>query len=119
MIKNVLIPESVGSYYIFPKRSLGFDVGKTHVRVTQLLLKGSNCIVERWFEQPIQPGAPANYNERATQTVQALLKMVDSYDAVHTLLPSSLVIFKDLKMPFFFGQRQKFVLFFCATKLEV
>ncbi len=100
MIKNVLIPESIGSYYIFSKRILGFDVGKTHIRVTQLVLKGNKRVVERWLEQPLQPGSPANYNERATQAIQAILKMVDPYDGVHTLLPSSLVVFKDLDMPF-------------------
>jgi type IV pilus assembly protein PilM len=112
MIKNVLIPESIGSYYIFSKRILGFDVGKTHVRVTQLLLKGNNCIVERWFEQAIQPGTPANYTERAAQAIQAVLKMVDPYDAVHTLIPSSLVIFKDLKMPFSAYNKIKMVIDF-------
>lgn len=100
MIKNVLIPENIGSYYIFSKRIIGFDLGKTHIRVVQLKLTGTKCIVERWFEQALPAGSANTYDERATQTIQALLKMVDPYDAIHTLIPSSLVIFKNLKMPF-------------------
>lgn len=100
MIKNVLIPESIGSYYLFPKRIIGFDLGKTHIRATQVVLKGRTCTIERWFEQALPTGPATNYEERASQAIQSVLNNADSYDAIHTILPSSLVIFKEIKLPF-------------------
>lgn len=100
MIKNVLIPENIGHYYLFSKRIIGFDIGKTQIRATQLKLTGNTYSIERWFEQPIPSGPGNNYDERVTQTIHTILEMADHYDAIHTLLPSSLVILKELKMPF-------------------
>src|SRR5579872_1443288 len=100
MIKNLFIPEKIGTHYLFPKRIVGIDVGKTHVNATQLYLKGKQITVEKLIEIPLETGNGSSYEERASAAIKTALAQVDRYDALHTSLPSSLVVFKELKLPF-------------------
>ena len=63
MIKNVFIPEKIGSYYLFPKRIIGFDVGKTNVHACQLYMYGNKITIEKCLEERIAPGENADYPE--------------------------------------------------------
>lgn len=100
MIKNIFIPEKIGSYYIFSKRILGIDIGKTHVNGTQLYLKGKNIVLEKFIEIPLEAGNGNNYAERVGTALKILMAQVDRYDEIHTALSSSLIITKELRLPF-------------------
>ena len=102
MIKNIFIPEKLGAKYIFPTRIVGFDVGKTHVTAVQLLLKGTSATIEKMIDVPLESNS-ASYEERASKAIAAILGQVDHYDQLHTSA-SSVVIFKELKLPFSFSQ---------------
>lgn len=100
MIKNIFIPEKIGSHYIFSKRIVGIDVGKTHVNATQIHLKGKQILIEKFVQIPLENDAGNNYTERASTAIKQALQQVDRYDELHTALSSSVVIFKELKLPF-------------------
>ncbi len=100
MIKNLFLPESVKGYYLFPVRILGFDVGKTTIKVTQISCKGREIIVEKCLEEPIQASNVLDYPERAAATIKVLLAQTQPYDAIISAMPSSQAIFKELKVPF-------------------
>lgn len=100
MIKELFLPDKIKSYYLFAKRIIGFDIGKNHISVTQVLLKGKNIVIEKFIEEKLEAGQGNNNHERIVATIKKIMTQVDSYDAVHTSLSSSVVIFKELKLPF-------------------
>lgn len=99
MIKNIFIPEQIGSHYIFPKRILGFDIGKIHVSALQILLKGTTITIEKCITVPLEANT-VPYEERVSKALMEILQQVDAYDAIHSSISSSLVVFKELKLPF-------------------
>ncbi|HEB41529.1 MAG TPA: hypothetical protein ENI08_00735, partial [Candidatus Dependentiae bacterium] len=100
MIKDIFIPEKIGNYYIFPKRVIGFDVGKTHVNATQVYLKGDTITIEKFVEEKLEAGNNNNYAERVAQALKNVLASVDHYNALYSAIASSSVIFREIKLPF-------------------
>lgn len=100
MIKNVFLPERIGIYFLFTKRVIGIDIGKTHINAAKIRLQGKTATIEQTYEEKIETGSPATYNERAVKALKAIFARVGRYDKVHTALSSSSVIFKHLSLPF-------------------
>ena len=109
MIKNVLIPEKIGNYYLFAKRIVGFHVDASEVTATQVYLKGSVATVEKVFKESIGLNEELSYEEKVAQVVKNILGKVGKYDVVYTAMPSSQVIFKNLKLPFLNYEKIKMV----------
>lgn len=100
MIKNIFIPEQFGTHYIFPKRIVGIDIGRTQVHATQLYLKGTAITVEKNIATPLEVNTGNNFQERASNGIAITLKQLDTFDELRSAFPSSLAIFKELKLPF-------------------
>jgi Tfp pilus assembly PilM family ATPase len=100
MIKNIFIPEKIGDRYLFSKRIIGFDIGKTHINATQLYLNGTHVTLEKFIEIPLELGTVTNYPERVGNAIKLVMLQVDRYDEIRTSLSSSLVVFKEIKLPF-------------------
>ncbi len=100
MIKNIFLPEKIGAYYLFSKRIVGLDIGKTSVNATQLRLSGNTITIEKSVEEKIESGPPATYNQRVQTTIKTIIQKLDTFDELYTSIPSNLVIFKELKLPF-------------------
>jgi len=47
MIRGVIFPEKIGSYYLFSKRIIGIEISKESVTATKTVLKGRVCIIEK------------------------------------------------------------------------
>lgn len=109
MIQDIFLPEEIRGYYLFAKRIVGLDIGKTHIGITQLFLKGRSIIVEKYLEEQIEVGPATTYVERAIKALQQLSPQLDPYDAVHVALSSSVAIFKELKLPFITHDKIKMV----------
>lgn len=109
-IKNVLIPEKIGSYYLLPQRVIGFDINKTSIHATQLLLNGKKIVLEKFIDQPLELESTAPYAERVAKTIQTILSHTDPYDAIRSSLPSSMAIFKELTLPFIDPEKISMVL---------
>lgn len=100
LINDVLIPKKIGSYYLISQRILGFDIGKTSIHVTQLLLHGNKVTLEKFIDQPLELESTNAYSERVAKTIATILSKVDRYDAIRTSISSSMAIFKELTLPF-------------------
>lgn len=112
MIKNIFIPEHIGDYYIFAKRILSFDINKTQVHATQVHLHGNKIRIEKFIEEKIEPGNPTTYEERTTNAIKRVVAQADSYDAVYAALNSSVVVFKEIRLPFLEYEKIKLVINF-------
>lgn len=100
MIKNLFLPESIKGHYLFPVRVIGFDIGKTSIKATQLVCKGTQAVIEKFFEEPVQVSEQADYQEQASGAIKIILDQAGSYDHIVCALPSGQAIFKELKLPF-------------------
>ncbi len=109
MIKNILLPEKIGSYFFFPQRILGFYIGKTMVTAAQVYCKGSQRTIEKTFTALIPP-EPAEFQPWVSAAVTQILSQADKYDAVYSSFPSSMAFFKELTVPF--TSREKIALIY-------
>jgi len=100
MIRNLFLPEQIKGYYLFTTRTIGFDIGKTTIKAAQVLCKGKQIVVEKFFEEPIQATEQTDYQDRAAAAIKLILEQAGSYDHIVCALPSSQAIFKEIKVPF-------------------
>ncbi|MCX5922788.1 MAG: pilus assembly protein PilM [Candidatus Dependentiae bacterium] len=110
MIKEIFLPNTINGYYLFPVRIVGFDVGKTHISATQIYMTGKKTIIEKYLETPLDQGSASNYAERVSNALKTIMLQLDTCDRVHTAISSSVVIFKELRLPFLNYEKIKMVL---------
>jgi type IV pilus assembly protein PilM len=112
MIKDVFIPEKIGSYYVISKRIVGIDIGTTHISATIIRMNGSQVTIEQCIQHALIPGSPTQYTERVQETLRTLSAQLPKCDEVRTCLSSSSVIFKKLKLPFITEEKIKLVIYY-------
>jgi hypothetical protein len=100
MIKNIFLPDKIGGYTVFAKRVVGLEIGKTVIHATQIYAKGRNTLVEKCVEEEITTGPLATTTDRTVQALKKIAAQLDSGAELHTTLSSSLVIFKEIRLPF-------------------
>ncbi|MFC1842436.1 pilus assembly protein PilM [Candidatus Dependentiae bacterium] len=100
MIKNILVPERLGNYYLFPKRVVGFDIDKTRVTATQIYLSGKNVTIERCIDEGLEAGSELTHDEKVVNAIKKIVNSLDKFDEVYVSLSSAHVIFKSLRLPF-------------------
>ncbi len=107
MLKNILIPERIGSYYTFKRRIIGFDIQNSVITATQLSIAGRHVTIERIIEEHIEEESPfdTTHRQRIISTLNRMSKRLDKAQIINCALPSSLVTFKELAFPFLDAQK--------------
>ena len=100
MIKNIFIPETIGSYYIFSQRIIGIDITKTAIYATRVKAHGHKRTIEQLIEQPLSTQAQLSHEERVSQALGELAQKLGRYNKLYAALSSSLIVFKELSVPF-------------------
>jgi len=101
LIKDIFLPEKIGTYYLFSKYIVGVVIGKTTIIATKTRLQGNNTTIELIIEEKIEFLAPEETEvERASRSLKNVFSKIGSYDEVHAVISSSLVVFKEIKLPF-------------------
>lgn len=98
-VLTIFLPEKIGTYYALPKRVLGIDITKTNIYATQVHCAGNTIVLEKFVSHHLDAAIPA-YADRVAQGLKTIFPQFDSYDELHSSLNSSLVIFKELTLPF-------------------
>lgn len=112
MIKNIVLPEKVGSYYLFSKRIVGIDIGKADISATVVRAAGSSFTIEQTIEIGLEPNNGNDNTERTVATLKQIMTNVGKVQEVRTALPSSVVVFKELKLPFISHEKIKLIVNF-------
>ena len=100
MITDIFIPEKIGTNYLLPKRIMGFDVTKTHVYASQVYLSGTIITLEKFYQEQIDPDITRPYTERVSEAIRAVMDQAPACDAIRSSISSTLVVFKELTLPF-------------------
>lgn len=109
VIKNLFLPEKIGSYYIFPKHIVGLDINKHVVHAAYVYVQGKKITIKDCLEELIEPGTQESYSARVSAAVTRILNNIPKYDAVHSSMSSSVAIFKTLVLPFTTYEKIKMV----------
>lgn len=99
MIKNIFIPEKIGTNLLFGKRIIGVDIQKTHIIAAVLWAKGTTQKVENYLQVPIENSDDQGTVDPRTTALIHLKKMVGK-GAFHTSVSSSFIMYKELVFPF-------------------
>lgn len=99
MIQDVFLPEKIGNYFLFTQRIVGIDITKTHIHASLIVAKGSQISIAKFISESLN-GEQQTQEERVIAMLPKVLETIGSKHQIHTALPSSVVVFKELRLPF-------------------
>ena len=99
-IKDIFLPEKIKSYYLFSKIVVGIEINKTKITATKTRINGTTSTIETIIEEAIPEEVSQEGIEPTTPALTAIFSKIGTYDEMHTVLASSIVVFKELKLPF-------------------
>ncbi len=99
MIQDIFLPEKIGNYYIFSQKVVGIDITKSHIHATLVKIQGTTTTIEKQVSEPLT-GDPQNYTERVKATLPTVMQTMGKATHIRTNIPSSQVVFKELRIPF-------------------
>jgi type IV pilus assembly protein PilM len=100
MIKEIFLPEKTKTRRLISKRIVGLSIQELYVSATQVYATPRTTSIERLHEEPLAPGAPSTYQERVSLAIKATLSKLSRYDQIIVSIPSTIVTFKELTLPF-------------------
>src|SRR5271156_2896565 len=95
-IKDILLPEKIKSYYLFSKTVVGIEINKTNIVATKTRIAGNTSTIETVIEEKIVEEVSEENLEKTSPTLQSIFSKIGKYDEIHSILPSSIVVFKEL-----------------------
>lgn len=99
MIKNIIIPQNIGSYYIFPKHILAIDIGRFDINAAICIAKGYDRTIVQLINEKIENNNNLSYEQRTINALKELKSKLKPYDSLNANIASSNVIFKELNLP--------------------
>jgi len=100
LIQDIFLPEKIKSYYLFSKVIVGIEINRTNIIATKTKISGYTSTIELIIEEKISEEVSEENFERTSPALTSIFSKIGNYDEIHTILPSSMVVFKELKLPF-------------------
>ncbi|MBP6869413.1 pilus assembly protein PilM [Candidatus Babeliales bacterium] len=101
MIQDIFVPSKIGSYYIFHKRVVGFEITSSAVQASLIYFSKNKVVLENSMSIALQDQNPTSI----INAIKKIATTIGAYDEVVTSLTSSAVIFKELTLPFIGRQK--------------
>lgn len=105
MIQDIFVPSKIGSYYIFPKRVLSFEVTTSFVQASLIFFSKTNIMIENSIKISLQD----NNHAAIINAIKKISTTIGKYDEIVTSLPSSALVFKELVLPFIGREKIKMI----------
>lgn len=109
MIKNIFIPEKIGSFYIFTERTVGIEITATEILAVLVVAHGTRRRIEQVVKQAINQDPVIDHTERVSEALKAVFAKIGSYTQLVACIPSESVIFKELSVPLMSEQKIKMI----------
>lgn len=100
MIKEIFLPEKTKTRRLISQRIIGISIQETAISAAQINATPRITNIEKLHEEPIPPGAPGSYNDRVSQAIKVVVSKFSKYDQIRASIPSAIVTFKELTLPF-------------------
>lgn len=98
-LQHLFLPDRIGTYYLIRKKIVGIHVTQKMAYATVMLAEGRTLTLSKTYSQAISQ-EKGNLPEKTSEALTELIKKVGSYDSLITTLPSSYVMFKEMRFPF-------------------
>lgn len=96
MMQDIFVPSKIGSYYVFHKRVLGFEITTSSVQASLIYFSKSKVLIENSMSIALQDQSTVSI----INAIKKITTTIGKYNEVVTSLTSSAVIFKELTLPF-------------------
>jgi len=110
MIKEIFLPEKIGSQRIIAQRIVGLSLHENAVRLALIHAKRHKTIVETLKEELLENGTEDTYADRAALAIKKLLASTKDYHYIRVCIPASIVVFKELQLQFSDPEKIRMVL---------
>jgi hypothetical protein len=100
MIRELFVPQVLGDYQVIAQRVVTFEIAKTHIRVCVVYLTKTKKIVEQLFTRDITVGLDEIHSDVVIDVLKDIIKSIKNYHRAQVVLSSSLVVMKELTIPF-------------------
>jgi len=109
MIKDIFIPTQIGSFYIFTERTLALKINKTEIIAAISTAHGSRRKIELLIKEPIEQDMLIEQAERTAQALTKVIERAGKYTNFVLLVPTALVLFKEISVPYMSNKKMKLV----------
>lgn len=109
MIKNIFIPEKIGSFYIFTERIVGIEITTTEILAVLVVAHGTRRRIEQLIKEPITQDPDIEQQERIGQALKTAFEKIGTYTQLVACIPSEEVIFKEISVPLMSEQKIKMI----------
>lgn len=100
MMRNIFLPEKIGSRRLFTQRMLSIMVQDNYVRGVVVILKPGSSIVENLIEIPLAQGADESLVKSPADALIELIKKAGKIDTICITIPATMAVIKELDVPF-------------------
>ncbi|MCF7799580.1 pilus assembly protein PilM [Candidatus Babeliales bacterium] len=100
MIKEIFLPEKLGSKRFYSQRILGFAIQENILTCAKVFAQSSTSTLENLILKEIDTTQPDNITHLTMESLKEIIGQIKKYDQIRVSIPSSLVIFKELEVPF-------------------
>jgi Tfp pilus assembly PilM family ATPase len=100
MIKNIFLPEQIRGYFLFTQKIIGLSLQPDGVYASKISIHGYTITIEKHHFEPIEFSAELTYEENIVEPIKKCLFALGKYQAVYCGIPSALVTYKQLTLPF-------------------
>lgn len=110
MIKELFLPEVWNGKRFYSQRIIGFTIQEQKVSATQLYSTPSATHIEAVFTEEIKDFTENNFAKQAASTIKTILEKCKKPNQIRIAVPSSVVVFKELTVPFTEADKIKMVI---------
>ena len=100
MLSEIFLPERFGNQRILSKIIISFYIENETITSVLVHAKRSKTIVENLIEQKIEIDNNIPSEEQISNAIKKILSKTKKFDQVRIAVPASLVIFKEINVPF-------------------
>jgi type IV pilus assembly protein PilM len=100
MMRNILLPEKIGTRRLFNQRVLSIMMQDDYVRGSVVLVKSKSSVVEKLIEIPLVEGTSEDLVHSPEETLIGLVAAAGKVDEIRVVIPTAMTIVKELEVPF-------------------
>lgn len=100
IIKDIFIPSTIGSFVVGNKVIIGCEVNQLELRAAKVKASGNKRTIESYYEVSINQDMAQPFADRLSRAISELRDQIGSFDQFNLVLPGSIVIFKEITVPF-------------------
>lgn len=106
-LRNIFLPEKIKGSRVYAQRILGIAIQENQLSLTIVNAQPKTSIVEKVIHSEIPPNAT---NDEISAILKKIIHSVAPFDQVKIAIPSSLIIFKELDVPFASTEKIRLIL---------